>query len=143
MATSSAAVDSAAARASQRSCSRSVPRARRYRPTSDPAPTTTPTRTTRALGRNRALSAGTPNGLPTDGCSGYSGVGLVTPARAPVAAAAATSRAHQRQRGDGNVPVGVSSRTKPTIAGWARTPAACTPTSQAAPGTAPGRATSP
>ena len=113
-ASSSVAADTAAASASQRSCSRSVLCARRERPSSDPAPTTRPSRVTSTQGRNSAARAGTARGLPTAGCSGYRGLGSVTRASTPSATAVAATLAHQRQRGDGSLPVGVSSNTKPT-----------------------------
>ncbi len=66
----------------------------------------------------------------------------VSASRKPAGAAAA-SLAHQRQRGEGSDPVGVSSRTKPTQASPTnRVPGLKTATHRAA-GSAPGRATSP
>jgi hypothetical protein len=45
--------------------------------------------------------------------SGASGSGWTTEVTATTAGATAASLAHQRQRGDGSEPVGVSSSTKP------------------------------
>jgi hypothetical protein len=81
--------------------------------------------------------------LPTSGYSGYSGLGLVSPATAPATVAATATLAHQRQRAEGRVPVGVSSSTKPAHDSQATTMAFWNPTSQAAAGSAPRRATSP
>ena len=47
------------------------------------------------------------------GNPGYSGAGWTTDASSHTTAAAAATLAHQRQRGEGSDPVGVSSRTKP------------------------------
>jgi hypothetical protein len=58
-------------------------------------------------------------------------------------AAAAVTRAHQRQRGDGSDPVGVSSRTKPMQAANRMKLASPYTATYAAAGTAPGRASSP
>src|SRR5215218_6416550 len=104
-----------AARASQRSCWRSTPRAWRNRPTSDAAPTgsearTTTTPATAGMTSTRE-SAGTARGLPYQ--SGASGSGWTTDASVVTTGAAAASLAHHRQRGDGSRPVGVSSSTKP------------------------------
>jgi hypothetical protein len=119
MATTSAAEARVAPQASQRSCWRSVPRARRNRSTSDPAATTSATRTTRAASQSPAsgpLRAGTPNGLPICGYSGRNGAGSTTDPSSHSTGAAAATRAHQRQRGEGSRPVGVSSSTKPAQA---------------------------
>ena len=59
-----------------------------------------------------ASRAGTCSGFSKAGYSGSSGLGYSTDATKPSAPAPATSLAHQRQRGDGSDPVGVSSRTK-------------------------------
>jgi hypothetical protein len=115
-ATSSAAEARAAPQASQRSCWRSVPRARRNRSISDPAATTSATSTTRPATQSQSMwpsRAGTASGLPTSGNSGRSGAGSTTDPSSHNSAAAAATRAHQRQRGDGSRPVGVSSSTKP------------------------------
>jgi hypothetical protein len=47
------------------------------------------------------------------GYSGYSGAGWITDPSSHTPAAAAATLAHQRQRGEGSDPVGVSNRTKP------------------------------
>jgi hypothetical protein len=57
--------------------------------------------------------AGTASGFPTAGYSGYNGVGWTVDASSHTTGAAAAILAHQRQRGDGREPVGVSSSTKP------------------------------
>ena len=64
--------------------------------------------------------AGTANGLPTPGNSGRSGAGSTTDPSSHNSTAAAATRAHQRQRGEGSRPVGVSSSTKPAHAIQAR-----------------------
>jgi hypothetical protein len=46
------------------------------------------------------------------GYSGYSGAGWTTDPSSQTPAAAATTLAHHRQRGEGSFPVGVSSRAK-------------------------------
>jgi hypothetical protein len=57
--------------------------------------------------------AATPSGFPVSGYSGYSGIGCSAEVRKATTSAATWALAHQRQRGDGSFPVGVSSRTKP------------------------------
>jgi hypothetical protein len=47
------------------------------------------------------------------GYSGYSGAGWTADPTSQTTGAAAATLAHQRQRGEGSFPVGVSSRTKP------------------------------
>jgi hypothetical protein len=119
MATTSASEATAAPQISQRSCSRSTPRARRYRSSSATAPTIRETRTTRAANMSRASApdrAGTPSGLAMSGYSGRSGAGSTIAPSSHTTAAAAAILAHQRQRGDGSRPVGVSSSTKPAQA---------------------------
>ena len=59
-----------------------------------------------------ASRAGTDSGFSKAGYSGSNGRGYSTAATKPSAPAPATILAHQRQRGDGSDPVGVSSRTK-------------------------------
>jgi hypothetical protein len=49
----------------------------------------------------------------TTSATGYSGIGCSAEDRKATASAAASILAHQRQWGEGSVPVGVSSRTKP------------------------------
>ena len=104
-----------AARASQRSCWRSVPPARRNRTTSDQAPTgmaRTVTASATWAGPSRASARpGTASGLATERSGSTNGWGSQQ-AMATSGAAAATL-AHQRQRGDGGAPVGVSSRMSP------------------------------
>jgi hypothetical protein len=118
METANAVAASAAPRASQRSCSRSSPRARRNRSSNDTAPTTSPARTSRApTGKMAAPTpcsrAATPSGFLISGYSGDSGRGCSTEARKATTTPAAVTLAHQRQRGDGRVPVGESRRMKP------------------------------
>jgi hypothetical protein len=60
--------------------------------------------------------AGTASGFPMAGYSGYSGVGWTTDTSSHTRAAAAAVLAHQRQRGEGSLPVGVSNSTKPAHA---------------------------
>ena len=57
--------------------------------------------------------AGTPNGFPIPGYSGYTGIGSTTDAATNTTAAAAATLAHQRQWREGSDTVGVSSSTKP------------------------------
>jgi hypothetical protein len=113
----------AAPNASQRSCWRSVPRARRKRTTSDQAPTgiastvtarLTPLATCNGPARKVTASGfGTaPKGMPPNGRG--------TAVTRPTAGAAAATLAHQRQRREGSDPVGVSSRTKPSSAASAK-----------------------
>jgi hypothetical protein len=119
MATSRASEATTAPQMSQRSWSRSIPRARRNRSSSDTAPTIRETSTTRAAKRSRpsgAARAGTSSGLAMSGYSGYSGAGPMIDPSSHSPAAAAAILAHQRQRGDGSRPVGVSRSTKPAQA---------------------------
>src|SRR6266508_800032 len=110
----------AAAIATQRNCNRSTPRARPKRPTSDPAATTT-ARTVTARATWLATST-TPlkprksNGPPTAWYRGSNGPPASVTTTSKTTGAATMILAHQRQRGDGSDPVGVSSRTKPSKA---------------------------
>jgi hypothetical protein len=82
---------------------------RRNRPTSDPAATTSATRTIRAATQSPAsgrFRAGTPSGLAMSGYSGRNGAGSTTDPSSHSTGAVAAMRAHQRQRGDGSRPVG-------------------------------------
>ena len=113
--TAAARAASAAAAVTQRSWRRSIPRARRNRSTSDPAATSSPTRTTMSPSRATAASGPLWNrrGTATASYGGSSGFAWrVTDSTD----ATTTSQAHQRQRGDGGDPVGVSSRTNPSRA---------------------------
>ena len=118
MATSNATAASAAPQASQRSCWRSVPRARRKRPTSDTAPTTSATRTTTPAAGMATSSrprgrAGTAERVPDGRVLRVQRCRVDDRRQQPDHGAAAATLAHQRQRGEGSDPVGVSSRTKP------------------------------
>ncbi|HET9559863.1 MAG TPA: hypothetical protein VFS70_22205 [Actinomycetota bacterium] len=114
-ATSSSTDARAAARASQRSCSRSTPRARRNRTTSDPAATSSESATTAipasAGTSSTRASAGTARALPW--YSGASGSGWTASPTIVTTGATAATLAHQHQRDEGSLPVGVSSSTKP------------------------------
>jgi hypothetical protein len=92
--------------------------ARRNRDSSDTAPAISPARVSRTPTGKAAVSgpfarAATPSGFPISGYSGYSGIGANAEVRKATTSAATWTLAHQRQRGDGNFPVGASSRTKP------------------------------
>src|SRR4029450_12371017 len=97
--------------ATQRSCSRSVPRARRKRSSSDTAPTTSAIRMITAPTGNSSASgpshrAATPSGFPMAGYSGYRGWGLSTAVRKATTSPAAARRgppapAGRRQRPGG------------------------------------------
>ena len=118
MATTSASEATTAPQISQRNCSRSTPRAR-YRSSSDTAPTIRETRTIRAANTSRSSGpnrAGTPSGLAMSEYSGRSGAGSKIDPSSQSPAAAAAILAHQRQRGDGSRPSGVSRSTKPAQA---------------------------
>jgi hypothetical protein len=117
----------AAPNASQRSCWRSVPRARRKRTTSDQAPTGIPstvtTRPTPLATPNGSVREATASGFgtaPKGAPKGLSPNGSGIAVTRPTAAAAAATLAHQRQRRDGKDPVGVSNRTKPSSAASAK-----------------------
>src|SRR4029450_8031309 len=130
----------------QRSCWRSLPRARRNRSTSDIAPASTDTRTTTNPARpgttSRRYRVGTARGLPYQ--SGASGSGCTTDATTTSTGAAAAALAHQRPRGDGRDPVGVSSSTNPAQASQMTVKLKmANPTRYSAAGSDPGRTTSP
>jgi len=138
---------SGAANATQRSCWRSMPRARRKRTTSAPAATSTARMlTTRAPWLTTSSTpprAGTPSGLSTPVAAGSSGSGSSSIAATNTTGAAAATLAHQRQRGEGSDPVGVNSNTKPTQAAPIARVAGLYSATSPAPGSAPGRACSP
>ena len=60
--------------------------------------------------------AETASGLPTSGCSGYSGCGSIAAISIISTGPAAATLAHHRHRGEGSDPVGVSSSTNPAQA---------------------------
>ena len=108
--------------ATQRSRCRSAPRVRRKRSTIATAPTGTASATGSAPGRKTnevqaPLKPSTLNGLSSDWYGTSSFWCPITPASRKSTGPSAAYQAHQRQRGDGSVPVGVSSRTKPSSTG--------------------------
>ena len=71
---------------------------------------------TAATASNRLVGTGTASGFSTSGCSGIIGCWSTADNNTSSSGAAAATLAHQRQRGEGSDPVGVSSRMKPTQA---------------------------
>ncbi len=87
------------------------------------------------------LSAWRSSGLSTV-CEGWSpGLGASVTTSSRATGVATMALAHQRQRGEGSVPVGVSSRTKPMQANAATTVAGMYRATRLAAGGAPGLAT--
>src|SRR6266571_3213387 len=112
---------SPAASATQRSCWRSTPRARRKRSTSaaaaigTPRPVTTPPRPRTT--DNGVAKAGTASGLETDWYGGSNDPGESAADTRNSTGPATATLAHHRQRGEGSDPLGVSSRMKLRKAG--------------------------
>jgi hypothetical protein len=109
-----------AAATSHRSCWRSTKRARRKRTIREAAPIgiVSPV-TTKATPRSTTsgpANARTTGGVATDSWSAPSADDAI-----PNTQAAAATLAHQRQRGEGSEPVGVSSKTKPMHAAITKT----------------------
>ena len=76
----------------------------------------TSTAATAATASSSPVGTATASGFPTSGCSGNSGWGSTAANTTSNTGAATATLAHQRQRGEGSDPVGVSSRMKPTQA---------------------------
>ncbi len=123
--------------ASQRNCWRSTPRALRKRTTSDAAPigmaSPAITKVTPRATGSHTSKARTASGSATDWSGSVNGPS--TDDSNPTTAASAATLAHQRQRGEGSDPVGVSSRMKPMQAAIQKNPTslAADPTAGGAP----------
>jgi hypothetical protein len=105
-----------AASITHRSCWRSMPRARRNRTTSDPPATTTDrvvtARAAWVASRRAPPRARSWNGLPPTSNRGSNRPGASGATSTRATGAATVSPTHQRQRGEGRDPVGVSSSTR-------------------------------
>jgi hypothetical protein len=113
-----ATTSSTAATATQRSCWRSTPWARRKRATSDPAQTAT-ARVVKARASWLTTSSTPPwppnsKGLPSTWTDGSTDPGARVTSTTSSSGTATMALAHHRQRGEGSDPVGVNSRTKPS-----------------------------
>src|SRR5215217_3777278 len=106
----------AAPSATQRSCWRSTPWARRKRTTSDPAATATAravtTRATRVATSRTPSKARSLKGLLVTSSCGSNRPGTTGTTSTKATGVAAVMTAHRRQRGEGSDPVGVNSSTK-------------------------------